>query len=141
MANPVITPQVAWEDMLAELVGAGNLWNGGLVRLFKNNAVLGPATQLADLIIADFTGYADSAAVVWGTPGYLPDGTAVVAGDVKEFRVGATPTVYNTIYGWCLINAGATAFYFARKFDAPIVLSAPNQIIDVLPAYPAYTSV
>lgn len=138
MPNPTVIPQAAWELILTELVNTGNLWNAALVRLFKANATLGPATVLADLTQCDFTGYSDSAAVVWGAPGYLPDGTAVVTGDSKQFRVGSTPTVLNTVYGWCLIDSGATNLLFARKFDSPIILASAGQIIDVLPAFPAY---
>lgn len=141
MANAVITPQVAWELMLGELSDSGNLWDGAVVMPFKNNVALGPATVIGDLNECDFTGYAVSSAVVWGDPGYLPDGTAIVTGDAKVFRVGASPTVLNTVYGWALVNAAKDVLYFARKFESPVVLSTAGQIFAVLPAYPVYLTV
>ena len=138
--NPVIVPNSEWLAMLTALIATGAPWNGGKVHLFQNNIVLGPTVTLANLTEADFTGYAASSAVTWGTPGYLPNGTAVVTGDTKQFQVGSTPTVFNTVYGWYLTDSTGAILIFARSFDTPVVLSAALQIVDVLPAYPAYVT-
>lgn len=138
MANPVVIPQAAWELMLTELVAASNLWNGAKVLLFKNNVSPGPNTVLGDLTECDFTGYAVSAAVTWGTPGWQPDGTAIVVGDLKTFTVGATPTILNTVYGWALVDTGKTVCYLARKFDTAVNLTQAGNFVDVVPSYPAY---
>lgn len=123
---------------LAALIGVGDPWAGAKVALFKNNYTPLPSDPLANFEAADFSGYAVSAAIVWGTPFYLPDGTPCVTSDLKVFTVGASPTVFNTIYGYLVQNSGGTDWLFARKFDTPIVLSQEAQAIEVLASFPSY---
>jgi hypothetical protein len=139
--NAVVIPNSSWKDILTELIAAGNLWDGAKVHLFKNNVTPSPGMLIGDLTEADFDGYAASSAIVWGTPGFLPDGTAAVVGTQKTFTVGASPVVLNTVYGYYVTDGAGTGLLFARKFDAAVVLSAGGQFIVVLPTYPAYGSV
>lgn len=138
--NPVVIGNLEWLAILTELVAATNPWNGALISLFKNDIVPDAASLLADLTEADFSGYAASAAVTWGTPHFLPDGTAVVAGDAKTFVTASPAPVLNTVFGWYATDGAGTTLLFARRLDTPIVLTGPNQQVAVLPAYPAYTS-
>jgi len=139
--NSVVIPNSEWNAILTELIASGNAWDGSKVHLFKTNVNPSPNMVIADLVEADFTGYAASSAIVWGTPGYLPDGTAAVVGGGKTFTVGSTPSILNTIYGYYVTDSAGTVLLFARKFDAAVVLSAAGQFVIVLPSYPAYGSV
>jgi hypothetical protein len=136
--NPVVIGNAEWEAILTALTTTGGGWVGAKLHLYTNNLLPTPANILTDFTEADFTGYAASAAITWSTPGYLPDGTAVVTGDAKTFQVGSTPTVLNTCYGWYITNGAGTALITSRAFDSPVVLSGAGQIIVVLPVYPAY---
>ncbi len=138
--NSVVIPNLEWLDILNELVDTGNAWDGAVLHLFKNDYQPSANTLLADLIAADFTGYAPSSAVVWHAAGFLPDGTAVITGDLKVFQTGSPATILNTVYGWYATDTGGTDLLIARRFDTPIVLSAPLQLIEVVPSYPAYLS-
>lgn len=141
--NPTVIPYSEWLTILTALVATGTPggpWNGATTHLYKNNFVPVPGMDLTSLVEADFTGYAAGSAVTWGTPGFLPGGPAVVTGNLQTFTVGATPTVFNTIYGYYMVDVAGTGLLFARQFDAPIVLSGPAQIIDVIPSYVTYLS-
>lgn len=139
--NAVVIPNTEWKDILDSLTAVAAPWNGAKVHLFKTNVTPSPGMALGDLVEADFTGYAASAAITWAPAGFLPDGTAAVAGDAKTFAVGATPTVLNTIYGWYVTDGAGTTLLFARKLDAAVVLSAAGQFLIVIPVYPAFGSV
>ena len=140
--NPTVIPYSEWLAILTALVATGTpggAWNGAKVHLYQNNFTPVPGMTLASFTEADFTGYSASAAVVWNTPGFIPAGNAIVTGDNKQFTVGATPTVFNTIYGYYLTDGAGTTLLFARLFNAPITLSAAGQFIDVVPSYQTYT--
>lgn len=139
--NAVQIPQTTWKDILDAIVATGAPFDGAVLNLFKNNFVPSAGMSLGDLTIADFTGYGPSSTVVWDAAAYLPDGTAIIAGDKKVFTVGATPTVLNTIYGWYLTNAGGTVLLAARRLDTAVVLSGAGQVVEVVPTYPAYLPV
>ncbi len=139
--NPTIIPYTEWLAILTALVATGTpggAWNGALVHLYKNNFTPVAAMLLGSFTECDFTGYAASSAVVWNTPGFLPSGAAVVTGDNKQFVVGTTPTVLNTVYGYYLTDGAGTTLLFARLFNAPIVLSAAGQIVDLVPSFITY---
>lgn len=138
--NPVVIVQTEWLAILNALVAVSAPWNGAKIHLFQNDYQPSGATGLTDLTEADFTGYAASSAVTWGSAGYLPNGTAVIVGDAKQFKTGSPATVLNTVYGWYATDGAGTTLLFARRFDTPVVLNGPNQLLDVLPAYPAYLS-
>ena len=136
--NAVVLAQQTQLDLLDAAVAAAAEFNGCLVRLFKNNLALSPLTLLADLSVADFHGYADSAAVTWGTAFLDPAQQPTINGDLKSF-VATTPfSNPNIIYGWALIDSGATKLLAARLLDAPVNITAIGQAVKVLPAIPAF---
>jgi hypothetical protein len=139
--NPTVLPYSEWIAILTGLVAAATPgWLAATCGLYQNNFQPVPTMTLGSLVEASFTGYSMSSAITWGTPGFLPSGPAVVTGDTKTFRVGATPTVFNTIYGYYIVDSTGLLLIAARLFDSPIVLSAAGQIIEVIPGYVSYQS-
>jgi hypothetical protein len=136
--NPTVIPYTEGILDLTALVAMSAPWAGGKIKLFKSPVALTPNLPYTSLIEADFTGYAESAAVVWGTPFYLANGVPCVTSDLKIFTVGSTPTILNTIYGYYLVNSGGTDYIFARTFDTPIVLTQAGQSIQLVASYPSY---
>lgn len=138
--NPVLVPNAEWLAWLAALTAASAPLNGAKLHLYKVLVALSGNTALGDLTECDFTGYAASSAITWGTPFFKPDGTAVVTGDLKSFVVGSSPTVLNTVYGWYVTQATPTSLLLARQFDTPVILTQAAQGIEVIPCYPTYLS-
>lgn len=138
MANPVITPNLQQLTNLATITDVGTDLNGGLLNLFQNNFNPGVGSALGDFTIADFTGYSTSAAIVWGTPFFSPDGVPTVAGDMKTFTAANPITTPNVVYGWYVVDSGATKVLAARRFDSPINISSPFQSVNVVPSIPAF---
>lgn len=126
-------------DLIA-LIAASGPWDGAKIRLYKNNVEPDPSMELADFEQADFTGYGDSSDIVWGTPFFKTDGSACVTSDLKVFTVGSTPTVFNTLYGYVVLDDAGTGWIFGRKFDTPIVLSGAGQAVEVLASSPSYAA-
>ena len=139
--NPTIISYAQWIAILTTLTTTATPgWLAALVALYQNNLTPLPTTPLASFIEADFSGYARSGAITWGTPGYLPSGPAVVTGDAKTFRVASTPTVFNTIYGYYVVDSTGASLLLSRQFDVPINLSSAGQILEVIPGYVSYQS-
>ena len=133
--NPTVIPYLDWISILTLLTTTGGTWHGAIAHLYQNNFTPTPGMTLASLTEADYTGYAASSALTWGTPGFLPAGPAVVTANLVSFVSGATPTLFNTVYGYYITDSPATVLHFARLFQAPIIISGPLQIIDVIPSY------
>lgn len=136
--NPVVLTRDLQREALDEITDIGNLLDAAILALFQNDVALGDTTVLADLALADFTGYAASAAIVWGPAFLAPGNRPTVAGDMKSFVVGTPVLLSNIVYGWAILNAGGTVLLAARKFDTPIPMTTAFQSIDVVPAIPAF---
>jgi hypothetical protein len=136
----VSIPNLTLRGQLVELVDTGNLYAGAVLHLYKTSIALGPTTAVGDFVEADFSGYAASSTIVWGTPFYQPNGVPVVNGDMKTFVVDDPATILNTVYGWYCTNAAGTVYLFGRPFDAPVILTAPGQGLNVVPTIPAYNA-
>lgn len=137
----VVTPNVPKKAILTELVDTGNFYDGAIMKLIKANISLQGSTTLAalDAIECDFSGYAASSTIVWGTPFFQPSGVPVVVGDAKLFTTADPAPDLNSVYGWYLTNAGGTALLAARLFDSPVILSGPGQGFEVIPSIPEYS--
>jgi hypothetical protein len=133
----IAVPNATSLAALEELASAGNLFDGAIVRLFQNDVTPDRDTVIGDLTAADFTGYADSAAVTWATPFLDSNGDAILPGDLKEFMAGSPVTVSNTIYGYAIVNTGATVLLWAERFDAPVIVSTAGKTIAVMPVFGA----
>lgn len=117
--------------LLATLTGVGGLLNGCRVKLFQNNIVPTPLTKLADLTEADFSGYAESAALVWGTPYYQADGTPVVLAGAVSFIVANPATTPNVVYGYYVVNGAGDTLLFSERFGSSVNMATPSQGLSV----------
>lgn len=130
----IAIPNVQRRAIVSELIGVGNFLDGAILKLFKADYTPGPATVLGDLtaIEADFTGYAASAAVVWGPVFTDAANTAFTVGDVKTFASTGS-AVTNTIYGYWAQGAGG--LMYAERFDAPIPVLGVGDGVVLLPRF------
>lgn len=116
------------------LAGTGGTWNGAKVQLSKANITPDPSTLLADMTPADFTGYALSAAVTWGTPFIDTDGVEKTVGVAKQFTQTGTG-VTNTVYFYVIVGDPAgTPFAIASfRYTSSVQFTQTNAGLVVLP--------
>ena len=118
---------------LADVV-AGDL-DGALVALWKNNITPSRNSTLADLGEADYTGYAASAAVVWGAPFLNANGDGQVVGGNKQFQPTGTTTTCEVYGYWLEPTAGSTTPVLAVKFSSPVPMTGPLSALIVTPSF------
>lgn len=128
-----VYPRTSDLKVLTELKTVDNYLDGAKVMLFKNDIVPTKATVLGDLVAADFSGYAISSAVVWGTPFIDANGNATVQAASVQFTQTAD-TVSNTVHGWGLVgDPGGTPFLAAvERFATPVAMleAADGLVVD-----------
>lgn len=109
-------------------------WSAMCVRLFKNNVIPSINSVLATFTEADFTGYAKSADLVWGTVGVDPNGGGQVFAGSVVFTQTGTATV-NTVYGYYITDDASTPtiLYWAELFPAPVNFSAIGDQVVIVP--------
>lgn len=138
--NAVVFPNTELLAELNEHAATGNVWDGAKLHLYKTQLALSPTMVIGDFTAAecDFTGYAASATLVWGTAFINPSGIPTIDAASVNFVGGSPFTVANTVYGWYLTDGAGTTLIAARQFDQPINVSAAGVGFSVLPAIPAY---
>ncbi len=138
--NQIVVAGAAMLALLDELAGAGNLFDGALLQLYKDDIGLTPLLTVTDMdaVKADFSGYAVSGPIVWSSASYAPDGVPTLAGDLKIFASTSPLTVSNTVFGYYVTNGAGTALLWSRKFDNPVIIAGPFQSIQVVPSYPSF---
>lgn len=109
-------------------------FNGAKIGLFTDDITPSRATILADLHPPTYTGYALSAAVVWGAAFTNDNGAAEILGDGKQFPCTADSDE-ETVHGYYCANAAGTGLLWAERFDEPQTISQAGQNIFVLPRY------
>lgn len=131
----MIVPISARLATVAALIAEDGLLDGAKVILFQNDFFPDEFTTLAQLTEATFTGYARSAAVVWGTP-YVTAGTlAAVTPPSVQFNSTGT-TVTNIIYGWAVIHDDTVdTLQYAQRLDEPVSMDGVGNAIIVQPTY------
>jgi hypothetical protein len=102
------------------------------IHLYKNDVTPGIATKVADLVEADFTGYASLTVAAW-------DGTSVdpltglrqiITGTGPQFTQTGT-TITNTVFGmWIEFNG---KIVLAERFDNPVAMDLTGKRIDLFP--------
>lgn len=139
MAETVITRALAL-DLLTQDVAAApdpTVLVGAKMGVFINEPELTLDTVLADLTQPAFTGYALSAAITWGTPGFEEAGPrAVVLGDLKTFRATAAPDPGVTVRGWFVVDAAGTGLLAAAMLDVPVPILADEDLVAVYARIP-----
>lgn len=121
-------------EILGVLKAEDTLFKG---KLFKNDVTPTVATILANLTVADFSGYAN-ATLAWGTP--------FINGSDKG-EIDATQLTWthngggtsNTIYGFYVVNAAETILIYAERFPAPILMGTSGAEIKYTPRFTCVT--
>jgi len=131
----IVLPTVSKLAILELLADTGNLLDAVKVGLYSANVTLTVDTVLADLTPADFSGYAISGVVVWGTPFIDGTGRVLMTGDEKEFVATSPFTVSNTVYGYYITESTPTTLLYAEAFTTPRIISAASQGLTVLPTF------
>jgi hypothetical protein len=126
-------PNASERAMLADL--KAGLLAGAKVRLFKNNVLLGENTTLANLTVADFSGYAESTPIAWGNPITNTDKKAEIVGDVKTFSHSGGEAA-NQVYGYAVVSGSVTpTLIYAEMFDAPLTVYKDGDAIVLVPRF------
>lgn len=118
-------------DAIVNLLGGGAA-DPTTLKLFQNNVTVSPATLLADLTEADFTGYAGISITEasWAAAVLQPDGTArAINTTVRIFNATGT-AIPNTVYGWYLINDGGSLCAMGN-FPTPLLMDANGKYIAI----------
>lgn len=127
-----------WDVILAIMDAAGAMGgplNGNLVMLIKEDFDPSRELLLADVVEADFNGYARSTAVVWD-PAYIgADEQVHLTAPGKPF-LATDGVIPNTIFGWALLDSGGTIITAAFRYDNPIAISRASDGVVVQPDYP-----
>lgn len=133
--DPVF-PRGALLTILDDLADTGAFLDTAVVKLFQNNITPTPNSLITDFTICNFSGYSDSAAIVWGNSYIRPDGTAVVPGGSVEFRQTGV-TVTNIAYGFCVVHPGGGTPYLimSARFDTPVNFTAIGRGVVVTPEF------
>lgn len=79
------------KEQLEALIAEGGALDGAVMMLFKNNVTPNDETVMADLTPADFTGYAVSDPLEWGTP--------YIDGDSGEWALSCAPVEFRSTSG------------------------------------------
>lgn len=122
-------------SILTQLTAADGVLDGVKVHLFKNDIQITPQMLVSSFVEADYTGYAASGVVVWGTPflNALQDG--IVVGDNKQFHPTGS-TVGCDVYGyWIMPTAGSATPILAVRFSSPVPMTGPLNAIIVTPQF------
>lgn len=120
---------------LAEQTAAGGPLHLPTLVAFTAPSSVSRATVFSDLVIATFDGYANIAALAFGTPYIDVSGTAVVDAAGGDFICTGT-TVSEVIVGVALVNAGLTALSYSWIYDTPIPITAIGQGFRFNPTVP-----
>lgn len=129
----LVIPSVIRLAVLTSLVGASGPFHLPTVMVFINNVNLTFNTQLSDLTVANFTGYANIVGMTWDSPYIDTDGTALVFGQSATIVAtdGVTP---NLCYGYALVDSGVTSLKAAARFASPQNVAGAGQAVSFLPA-------
>lgn len=102
------------------------------VRLFKNDHVPGPDTELADLTEATFSGYAALTLDPMSEPATMPGGKVRSQSLPVVFEHDGGP-VANDVYGYMVtleLPGGSAMLWCGRYEDAPVLMSGVGDVID-----------
>lgn len=120
--------------ILAELIDTGNLLDGVEVHLGKADIVPNRDTTIADLDECDFSGYLESAAVVWTDPFVNTANQAEIIGGLVTFAANGD-TVTNTAYTYFLTDTAGTTLLWAERLATPKTFAADGDTLPILPRY------
>lgn len=126
MTGPVYAKQTLL-NLVTAAVAATAEFDGCKIGLVEDVTPIAPGTLLADVHLATYDGYANSAAVAWQTPHIDGDGKGIVQCLPKEFKpTGSTTT--STVRQVILVNSAGTAIKASYMLDTPIVFGSPSDV-------------
>jgi hypothetical protein len=128
-----IIPSAILLSVLTTLTGSGGSYYHPTLVLYQNNVALSRRTSLADLVLADFAGYANVANVPWKAPYIDTDGSALVF-STNQTIVASGSSPANTIYGWAATDGAVTEVIFAGQFATPVGIANSGDAVTFLPA-------
>lgn len=128
----IMLPNAARRAVVDALIAEDGLLDGAVVNLYQNDLTPTPNTLVGDFTVANFTGYAVSSAIVWGTVFTDASNVANSVGDVKQFTCTADGTA-QTIYGYYVTVTGALRF--SERFPTPIPVVHAADAVVVLPRF------
>lgn len=112
-------------NLLADGIDAA-MANGSLdaaiCRLYQNAHIWTKETVLADLVEADFDGYAEINPVTWDNTPEGPDGIPYMHGGSQQI-VATGDASPNEIFGWYLVDAGGTELIAGYKFSDSVFMN------------------
>jgi len=106
------------------------------VRLAQAAFVPGPTLTIASFTIATFTGYADLLAGIGTAQQFNDPGGGRVAQLLEpaggwHWQATAGTGLPQTIYGYYVVDNGATQLYGSALFTTPVVLSGTGDAVDI----------
>lgn len=127
----VIKPDLADAllDTLSAVPGA-ELLDAPEAILFTNTVQFTPETELADLTLATFVGYAPDALGALLGPVQLPNGARGLHAEV-DFIAGAVVAPGETIWGYAITNGAGTILYGGESFADGIPIANPGDFISL----------
>lgn len=125
----IIDSLAAIIDTLIGVTGAFPVCN-----LFMNNYTPTPTTQLSDLTVATYTGYAPVTLTAWQSPSWQSQGVAITYANQCVFTPTAS-TVTNTIYGYYLTTDSGAILLGAERFAVPVNLTDTTTSLTVVPTW------
>jgi hypothetical protein len=105
----------------------------GKLKLYQNNFTPGPGTKVADLVEADFSGYAplDLADGEVSAARLDVDGNAFAVDTILRTFEQDADTITNAVYGYFVTNDPGTVVYTAGRFATPIAFSDAGASLDL----------
>lgn len=139
----IVVPDIFSLARLAEMIAISGALDGAKVHLYQNSYTPQRGDTVANYTTADFSGYAASAVIAWGTPYSDPVNGPQVVGDSKQFTSSGGSFVGNTIYGVYVTDTAGTGLLYAEQFvdengaPAPVIIAAAGQAIVYVPVFGA----
>jgi len=119
-------------NLLPSAAGSAGPLHGIKLKLYKNPLAPQPSNLLADFTEADYTGYAESAALTWSPAVGDGSGTWQLIGSPETWAPTGT-TVPNTIYGVYAVDTAGTTLIFSEQFASPVPMAALTDSLTYLP--------
>ena len=107
---------------------------GAFLSLYQNNYTPIGGTVLADLVEADFPGYAPIELVGWPNAALNADFKASTQLPMQFFTCSGSATP-NNIYGVYVVSAVGDLLYVERNPSAPIAMNTAGQLYGYLPRF------
>lgn len=119
---------------LTQLLDAGGPFDTPTLFLYQANIQPTRQTVLADLVYADFHGYAAVAGLTFSGSFYDADGSALALGTAEAF-IATSGGALNpqSIYGYGLANVGLTLLLAAYRFSEPQAIAQVGDAVTVVP--------